>query len=234
MNAALNLAAAAGGTAANVALNRFGNWMSQSAQPLNNMGQMRQALPNVQTPQRGRGRGRRGRGRRGQGRPGGQPRSGVQTRGGEVSVCQGTEVLGAVAQGFKTYIFNPSPDELTRLKAMEKMYTRFRVKYVNVAYKSGSGTATAGNVAVGVAVGPAQAEIKDATTVMKLRPSFFVPAWKNASLTVGADIDLGRYMLCGDDKADGVAFTLYVYSTAANLGMLQVSYKVEFSHPRPF
>lgn len=238
MNVALNLAAAAGGAAARVATDtvtrRISNWMRNEPQSPYNMGQMRQALPQV-GPTRGRGRGRRGRGRRGRaGRQGGQPAQGTQTRGQGMSVARDTEVLVSVAEGLKTYVFNPSPEELVRLKAMEAMYTRYRVRYVNVSYKSGSGTATAGNVAVGIAAGPAIEAVKTATDVLKLRPSFYVPAWKNESLSIGADIDLGRYMLCGNTSADGVAFTLYVYSTAANLGLIQVSYNVEFTQPKPF
>lgn len=236
MNVALNLAAAAGGAAARVAMDRLSGWAVRAPQPLNTMGEMRVALPRP-GPSRGRGRGRRGRGRRGRGaRQGGQPPAGVSTRGQGMSVATDTEILVSVAQGFKAYVFNPSPPELVRLKAMEQMYTRYRVRYVNVAYKSTSGTATAGSVAVGIAAGPQLPAdmVKDATTIMKLRPSFVVPAWKNDSLTIGADIDLGRYMLCGDKTPDGVAFTLYVNSTAADLGMIQVSYRVEFTQPKPF
>lgn len=130
--------------------------------------------------------------------------------------------------------FNPSVDGMPRLAAFEKMYHRYRIKYFNIAFKSGSGTAVSGNICVGVNVGPALENIKDGSDVMKCRPSFYTPAWKNESLTVGGDIDLSRYMLCGDTSADGVAFTLYLYASADALGMLQVSYEVEFSHPRPF
>lgn len=87
---------------------------------------------------------------------------------------------------------------------------------------------------MGVCVGPALTSIKTQEDVMKLRPSFYVPAWKNDSLALGSDIDLSRFMLCDDNTADGVAFTLYVIASSADLGLLQVSYEVEFSQPRPF
>lgn len=238
----MNLAAAAGGTAANVALNRLQQWWSQPAQqvvPMSpySMAPLVQALPSNTQRVRGRGRGRRGRARRrtqAGSRSGGQPSSGIHTQSGTVVVIRDTEVLGAVGNTLKTYEFNPSVTETPRLNAHEAMYRRFRIRYFNIAYKSGSGTATEGNVAVGVAVGPKMADVKDQDTILKLRPSFYVPSWKNDSITVGGDIDLSRYMLCSDMSADGIAFTLYVMSSKASTGMIQVSYEVEFSHPRPF
>lgn len=233
----MNLAAAAGGAATRAALDRLGQWWTQPVAPPTpqqpfNMGPMMVALPRG----RGRGRGRRGRGRgrRPQaGRTGGQPSAGISTRSGAVIVVKDTEILGTPDGTLQTFTMNPSGGSLARLSGHEKMYHRYRIRYMNVAFKSGSGTATAGNVAVGVCVGPKIASVSEQAHVMTLRPSFYVPAWKNASLSVGSDIDLGRYMVCGDSSADGVAFTIYVFGTKG-VGVVQVSYEVEFSHPNPF
>lgn len=240
----MNAAAAAGGAAARVAAQQFNNWLTgPPPAPAFNMGPMYNALPTPSNP-KGRGRGgRRGRGR-GRGpqaaaRPRRQPTSVTNTSSGSVIVVRDTEVIGsppAMTDKALSWVleFNPSIDSIPRLAAHEKMYRRYRIKYINISFRSGSGTATAGNMAVGVMVGPKDTSIISTDHVLKLRPSFYVPAWKNDSLTLGRDIDLSRFMLCGDTSADGIAFTLYVGASAANLGMIQVSYEVEFSHPRPF
>lgn len=236
MQIAVNAAAAAGGMAARVATDRFLQWLStpSTSGGLSTMGNLRSALP-VTQPARGRGN-RRGRGRRPQGssRSRGSPAAGISTRSGSNVVIRDTEVIGSVTTTMKSYAFNPAVAELPRLKAHAAMYRRYRIKYFNIAYKSGAGMATEGNVTVGVLVGPVDPAVKDAATIMKLRPSFFTPAWKSASLTLGADVDLARYMLSGDATADGIAFTLYAISTVNSPGMIQVSYEVEFSHPHPF
>lgn len=227
------MAAAVGGAAARAAVDRFGNWLA-SPSPAYNMQAMRQALPGPSqrtTRGRARGRGRRGRGRRG--RQGGQPSQGINTRASTSIVVRDTEVIGAPTGAIQQIVFNPGCEGTPRLTAFEKMYRRYRMKYCNIAFKSGSGTATAGNVAIGVAVGPPLSVVKSKDLILKLKPSFYVPAWKNESLTLGADIDLSRFMLCGDTSADGVAFTLYVFGQQ-DAGMIQVSYEVEFSHPIPF
>lgn len=234
---AMNMAAAAGGVAARVAMDRLANWWSSpggsySGGAAYNMGPLRQALPPSNARARGRG-GRRGRGRgRGRGRRGGgEP--GVNTRGGAKIVIRDTEIIGEVSQGLKYYQFNPSPEEMPRLKAYEQMYGRYRFKYVNIAYKSGSGTATAGNIGMGILVGPYN-KVVTAEKISKLRPYLFTPAWKNGSLTVGADIDPSKWMVCGDNTVDGTAFTLYINASAASIGVVQVSYEIEFDQPKPF
>lgn len=241
MNPFLQAAAAVGGTAARYAINRAVNYMTTPTQNPYMFQNMSRALPRASNaPARGRGGRNRGRGR-GQrpqagSRPGGQPSQGVQTRSGSCIVVQDTEILATVKKGVTTKVFNPAPEELPRLAGHAMMYRRYRIMYMNISYKSGSGTSTAGNVAVGVSVGPAidATKVTDSTAVLKLRPSFYVPAWKNASLTLGKDIDTARFMIVGDKGIDGVSFTLYTAAAADDLGMIQVSYKVEFSHPVPF
>lgn len=229
----MNLAAAAGGTAARVAADRIVRWWESPAPraPVSyNMAQMASALP---SNARARGRGRRGRRGGGRGRQGGQPSQGVRTRGGSDIVVRDTEIIGPVKKGLTVYAFNPGTDGMVRLSAHEKMYGRYRTRYMNISYKSGSGTATAGNVWVGVLIG-AKNDSVTAGSVGRLRPSFYVPAWKNESLTLGRDIDMSRWMKCGDVTDDGTTFCLYVDSTADALGVLQCSYEVEFQQPRPF
>lgn len=238
VNPFLTLAAAAGGSAARAAVDRAANWLVSPRQPYN-MQAMVQALPRPSNANaRGRGqRGRgRGRGRRPQvvNRPGGQPSAGTQTRSGANIILQDTEILGAVKAGsLAVYAFNPAPKELTRLYTHSKMYRRYKIFYMNISYKPGVGTATDNNIAMGIAVGPRIASVKDQDTVVKLRPMAYCPGWKAFNLTVGSDIDLSRYMLCGDETADGIAFCLYVFGTAQS-GLIQISYKVELSHPIPF
>lgn len=247
MNVGLNLAAAAGGAAARVAVDRALNWLSspgpapanpnrrrrRQAQTMD-LAPLQQALPSNAIA-RGAGRRARGRGRgRGRGRQAGQPPAGLSMRSGMDLVVRDTEVLGNVKEGMAYYLFNPAPAELVRLKQQEVMYRRYRIKYMNIAYKSLSGIATAGSVCVGVLVGTKDTNVKDAASVQKLKPMFSVPAWKNDTLSVGSQIDMSRYMSCGDETLDGVSFTLYVYATTKDLGLISVSYEVEFSYPRPF
>lgn len=228
----MNLAAAAGGAAARVIANRaqaaFNNYMAPAPaqQPYNFRG-MRNALP------RGNRRGR-GRGRRPQvAKTGGQPSAGVSnTRSSTKIVVRDTETF-ATPEKFTAYSFNPSCDKMPRLKQHENMYKRYRIRYMNIAYRSGSGTATEGNISFGIEGGVKDDKVT-AENVMALRPSFFTPAWKNDTMSLGSDIDIARWMICGDATTDGVAFTLYVNPTAAKIGMIQISYEVEFDQPRPF
>lgn len=248
MNPLWNLAAAAGGAAANVLVNRGAQYLSGYGAPryppppgppppgpsYYDMSGMQAALP------RGRGRRRRGRGGRGRGRgrpqavrTGGQPASGISTRSGATVVFQDTEILGAPTGTLQAFQFNPSAPGLVRLEQQEKMYGRYRIKYFNISFKSGSATNVAGNVALGILVGVKNDAVKTQADVLKLKPSFYVPAWKNETMTVGGLIDSQRYMMCGDTTNDGVSFTLYVYGTK-DVGMIQVSYRVEFAYPHPF
>lgn len=235
----MNLAAAAGGAAARVAVDRAVNYLTQPARPTPprrsrpiSMQSVAAALP-VTPVARGRARGRRGRRGRGYSRPGGQPSSGITSPSGSMIVIRDTEVIGALTGKLQVYTFNPACDGTPRLKAFESMYQRYRFKFVNISFKSGSATNVAGNIAMGIAPGTTIKEVVDQSTIMKLKPSFYSPIWKNETINVGKNIDSQKYMYCGDASADGVSFTLYVYGTAGG-GMIQVSYEVEFAYPKPF
>lgn len=185
-------------------------------------------------PQRGRGGRGRGRGR-GQGRQGLPTRQvAIAGRSGGSNIVRDTEILGNTTKTLGVYMFNPSPDALVRLKQFEKMYSRFRIKYVNISYKPLCGTTEDSSVAVGVLVGKQQAGVVDIASIQKCKPSFTIPSWKAESLSVGNQIDSQRYLYCGETDDNGVSFTLYVMATAANKGCIQVSYEVEFAYPRPF
>lgn len=123
---------------------------------------------------------------------------------------------------------------MPRLAKFEDMYERYRFNYVNIAYKSGSGTATTGNVAVGVLSGKVNSNVKDLDTILKLKPAFFVPVWKNDSLTLNKFINGQMTLHTGLSDNDSVAFTLYTYTGTDSPGMLSISYSVEFSFPKPF
>nr|QTJ63635.1 hypothetical protein [Hymenopteran tombus-related virus] len=227
-NAALNIAAAAGGMAARVATDRLINWFSTPSQT------QRMVMPgpsNTQVVRGSRGRGR-GRGRGGR-RRGANSRPAVTHSGAKV-VVRDTEVIGSVTSGTVSYMMNPSCTEMPRLAAYEKMYSRYKVNYFNISFKSTSGTAISGSVTVGVEIGTKDDNIKDAKAIQKLRPMFVVPAWKSDTIALGSEFTISRALVCGDKSNDGVAFTLYVSSTHADLGIIQVSYEVEFSFPRPF
>lgn len=242
MNPFLHLAAAAGGAAANAAINRATQWLSGPAQPqpLNTMGQLAVALPPTRRGgglrRRGAARGgntNRGRGRRQPRRSRtGQP-MGISTAGGEKLTVQGTEVVGTLDGTLQKFQFNPAVDTMVRLKNYEKMYTRYRIIYFNISFKSGSSTNTAGNVTMGLHPGPSNANIKDATTILQLRPSQYLPIWQSTTMNVGGSIDSQRFMYCGKDTDDGIAFTLYVIGLKGG-GIIQASYKIEFAYPNPF
>lgn len=134
----------------------------------------------------------------------------------------------------KAYQFNPGCGETPRLARLATMYARYRFRKVSFKYHSGSGTATTGSVAIGVATGTTYAEVKDANTVLKLQPSAFGAAWKNLSLTLPRSIDSQKWYRCSENSIDGVSFTFYVNADAANLGRIEVTYEVEFGFPHPF
>lgn len=198
----------------------------------------RPALPS-QPRGRGRGRGnrgRRGRGRRGGGRsvPGLNAGMRMGSTSGSVLKIVDSEVLGNVPNTLTAYEFNPGVDGTPRLKQFELVFERYRVLYFNIAYISGSAMNVAGQVEFGVLPGPKEDVVKTADDILRLRPSFFVPAWKSETITLSGLIDSSRFMHCGATGDTGVAFTLYAIASAQNLGKIKVSYAVEFAYPRPF
>lgn len=195
-----------------------------------------QPTQSVTVPNR-RGRGRRGRGR---GRGGNRGRMGLPTavvpqnmRGGSTIHLQDTEMLASPTTSLKQYQFNPCPEELPRLYAEAKKYTRYRILSMSIAYKTASSTATDGAIAMGVAVGPKLSSVNSLDAIMKLRPSVMTPVWKNASLNLSSMINSQLFMYCNDESRDGVAFTLYVISARNVTGQIQISYRVELSFPNP-
>lgn len=136
-----------------------------------------------------------------------------------------------VEAGLKSYQFNPANEKLIRLKAEMGKYTRYKINYMNIAYISASSTATSGSIKFGVAPGT-KLNMTDAQ-LMQLRPAEMLPVWKNGSITLNSTIDTSRFMYCGDETRDGVSFTLYVSTPAADVGAIKVSYRVEFAYPHP-
>lgn len=184
-----------------------------------------------------RGRSRRGRGR-GRGGRGGNNRSIPPSlgSGGGLVVVQDVEYF-KLTDINKIYVaeFNPSSAGLTRLKQFESMYERYRIVFFNFTFKPATSTYTSGSMTFGISPGPANGSVKDADTILKVRPSRMIPIYGKASVSLGQTIDSQRYMHCGDKTADGVAFTFYAYTDASAVyGAFQVSYKVEFAYPRPF
>lgn len=237
MNPFYNLAAAAGGAAANYAINRAANYLApQQPAPVAtyNMQPLAQALPPLRGRgggRRGRGRGRGGRGRGGRGRA--RVPRGISTQSGATITVQDTEILGATTGALQKFSFNPAVEEMVRLKAHEKMYQRYRISYFNITYVSGSAMNVAGNVAMGIIPGPAMASVVTKDDIMKAQPHVYGPVWKTTTISLGRLIDSQRFMYCGDNSADGVSFTLYVFGTK-DAGMIKASYRVEFAYPHPF
>lgn len=228
-NPFLHLAAAAGGTAARVAMNRAVNWLSRPSQPP--PAQQQPMVIYQQTPTRGARRGR-GRGRKPQGMSRSRASLSATPQSSGTVVQIDSEVLLSLEDTNKavnTYEFDPAPANLTRLQQFSGMYHRYKISHMKISFIPGVGTATAFNVTFGTCVGKPISLVKESADILKLRPSCFRPGWKAGSITLGANIDKSRFMECGTDTA----FTLYVAATGA-CGILQVSYRVEFSYPQPF
>nr|QZZ63383.1 hypothetical protein [Leuven Tombus-like virus 3] len=145
-----------------------------------------------------------------------------------------TEFLGMVKKDLTTFVFNPAPDSLPRLASFEKMYTRYRVINLTVSYLPSTSTYSTDNVTLGVNPGPKLPEVKDAETIMRLKPSFMRPVYQSASIRLTSSTMPQPWLYCSDDTRDGVFIVLYVYATAGSLGHFNVTYDIEFSNPRPF
>lgn len=223
----LNLAAAAGGAAANVAINKVADMMRPTPPPRNarRQPQMTVAVPRNQP--------RRRKQRASNSNNNGLSMARQITPGSSIRVVD-TEYLTVPSTTLNQMQFNPAPPDLARLEQFSKMYHRFKINRITVHYEPGVGTATTGNISMGICVGPPLGNITTSAHIMKLTPSCFVPAWKSGSITVGRDIDIGRYMICGGTGDTSVACTLYTLASAANLGLFRVTYDVSFSYPVNF
>lgn len=132
--------------------------------------------------------------------------------------------------------FNPGVPGLARLNAIAAMYSRFRIRYMNIAWKPACSAASDGSIVLGIFMGKTDAtKFTEAGKVLALKPSFQTPVWKPATLSTGGGIDSQRYMMSGVDDNDGVSFTLIAFGTAkvATQGVIQVSYEVELAYPHP-
>lgn len=190
---------------------------------------------------------RRRRGGRGRGRPMQRAQAVQRPRGGGSHVIfQDTEVLGTPTKtGLYTLEFNPgscknTPSgantlEATRLNYEAAKYNRFRIRYVNIAYKGTTSTYTTGQATLGIMAGPSDSSVKTASDIQKLRPLWVGPVWKNGSISVGQDIQSQlSYLTSKAGDFDGVPFTIYFQqSNDSACGVLEISYLVEFSFPKP-
>lgn len=124
----------------------------------------------------------------------------------------------------------------TRLNYEAAKYNRFRLRYVNVAFKSTSSTMSAGSFALGILSGPTEKSVTSQSDILKLRPFSTGAIWKSTSISVGPNVQSQPYYKtnsAGDD--DGAPFTLYFYASGDNAdkaGVIEVSYLVEFSFPK--
>lgn len=164
--------------------------------------------------------------------------------GGAHVLAQDTENMGVLPTGKALYIqFSPgqvndgqATPVLTapRLNAEAAKYNKFRIRYVNISYKAISSTYAKGSVAIGIMAGKKDKAIKDASTILKLRPARVEPCWRSTSISVGASIQSQMLYLTNTvDDDDAVPFTIYLYSDADTPGYIEISYAVEFSFPKP-
>lgn len=190
-----------------------------------------------------RGRGRRGGRGRGRGRGRGNARQAAQPGGIGVSlgassgasvVLRDTEIVGTLNKTMFIAEMNPGVDAMVRLKQHEAMYSRYKIRFMNISYKPLVGTANDSSVRLGIAVGPKLSNVTTADDIAKLRPNVIIPGWKAENISVGSMIDSSRFMFCGDTTRDGVSFTIYAIGSKDAIGLIQCSYEVVFSFPRPF
>lgn len=140
-----------------------------------------------------------------------------------------------VALAGDSYIeFNCTDGDLPRLMRHASAYERFRVISLTVEYVPLVGAATTGSVYVAICPGPKRNEIKDRASVVKVQPLLMTPGWKAGRLVAGRNIDAQRFMHVGKTDADGVAFTIYAFPSAKDLGALKVTYAVQLAFPVPF
>lgn len=188
---------------------------------------MLSALPQ-QAPARAR-RGSRGRGNR-RGR-GGMAMGAAGS--GKITVTD-SEIVALADDKLVTMELNPGCAQLPRLAQYETMYERYRITRVTVAYEPLSGAATEGNIAVAILPGPKNSKVVDWASIAKCQPNMMRPAWKPGQIRAGPALDAQRFMHAGVTSEDGVAFTIYAKPSKANIGLLRVTYSVEFAFPRPF
>lgn len=165
--------------------------------------------------------------------------------GGSSLLIRDTEILGSPASNVMYAVpFCPgaisdagtTPTlQASRLNAEALKYNKFRIKYVNIAYKAVCTTYQAGSFALGIMAGPEDATIKDESTILKTRPFFVGAVWKSQSLSVGANIS-SQLMYKTNKKGDedAVPFTIYIHNSADRAtGYIEISYLVELMFPKP-
>lgn len=220
----------------------FNYWMQQAPAnppmpPINTFpgyrGPGQQQAPRA-PPRKRRGGGSRSRGRgRGQRQQpqAMQPARGVTTHG-SVVLYQDLEIKAVKAStSVQALTFRPSGSGLSRLDNIGKLYKRWKLKFVNIAYKSVYSTTTDGVVTYGIMAGGKDGDINTEDKITKLRPMERHAVWKSTTISVGPDIQSSPYLYTDKDDVDGVAFTVYLYSTKDST--LQFSYMVELSFPHP-
>lgn len=161
-----------------------------------------------------------------------------QSSAGGLTDIRDSEVIATLSGALQVFNFSPSAgkDATPRLFARAQMFERYRFVSFRAEYCPGVGTATAGNVAIGIAPGKTIAAVVDQATILKLKPSNYTPTWKATSVQLGRLIDAQRFMHVNTEKStddDEVSFTLYLFGTKGG-GMIRISYHVQLAYPVPF
>lgn len=107
---------------------------------------------------------------------------------------------------------------------------------MRLTYHGATGESTAGGFYIGASPGPKIVKPDkvawDAADIMKLSPSKMGPPSKTASINVTA-LDTHRWYRVGDDDADGIVATVYIWATKGS-GLISVAYEMQLDSPKPF
>lgn len=183
--------------------------------------------PRAPQPQRARGKGRRGRGKA---TP--NPRN-MAVSGGSFNIFQDAEIISISDTSNHTIYFTPGKTGLTRLDYEAGKFGRYRILYVNIAYITTSSMTDTGKLSFGIANQLYDTSKYDHGDIVKLRPSHSIATWKNTSINLGPNIMPVQTLNVADESDAGTAFTFVYKSSKANCGNFKISYKIEFSFPRP-
>lgn len=148
------------------------------------------------------------------------------------------ELVAITAGAVKVVKFNPSGSatDFPRLGAQAKLYSRYKIHSVSIAWVSQAATTNAAKIAFGVHAGKSNSSIageKSQSKIIKLNPMRAIPIWKSEGFTLGANIQSQTWLYTGsDDDDDFVAFTFYAYSDG-DAGYFKFTYDISLAYPLP-
>lgn len=130
-------------------------------------------------------------------------------------------------KGMQSYSFNPAAEKLTpRLWAMARLHRVYTIHSIVILYEPSAPLTSNNTVAMGVLGGPNLDSVKDAASIIGLRPSRLVQAGMPIRFALQGDV-LGKSKSIVDEE---VAFTLYTLAIAET-GIISIQYDVTLSSP---